>query len=376
MRNALHWLSRKTIVILATAITIPLLAFFAWTCTPNYAIRQIRTALQTHDIQMFHKYVDVDAVAADIVTLAGEESGGGSSPIAMSMSAPLQERVKRTLTNMVESEEAGPPHIVFDFVDRNSTYDGIAYIRRNGKIATAGLKFSAIADSEPRVFEVRMRNVGTYWQVAGLNVEQIVAAKLKREVDRIARDQEAEARVVNEQQKAAQKIDEAATKAVNALQLSLSPTSVVGGGPRSAMGTLRIAVPAPSDIEIELYSRSAAASVPQSVTIPTGASTAYFVVSTTSVDHEMNAVIEAGARGSMRTALLLITPAERSEPREYVVYDRVYFDRDKREYHVSTCPTARGRALFTSYQAMVIQHIPRAQDCADLPIPSTTATVR
>ncbi|MEO8379931.1 MAG: hypothetical protein ABI779_09750 [Acidobacteriota bacterium] len=368
---------RSTVVaLLAGAVGIPALGFWLWTRTPNYGVRQIGFAIETHDIQKFRKYVDLDAVSADIFTLVQvtNESGGLAGAVALTMSSSFQETLRRTITTAVESEEAGPPGIVVEFIERNRKYAGIEYVRRNGKIATVGLRFAAPDETEPLVYEIRMRDLGSHWQVAGLNVEQILLMKTKRDVAmsaRLADERERQLRAAKEQEEAATlKRETAARRAVDHLGLSLTTTSVVGGGEGWAIGSVTIGELAPAGgIPITMSSSSSAAFVEPLVMIPAGESSENFAVSTTAVDEPVQVAINAEAHGVTRRVSLLVSPRPM---REYLVYDPVYFDETARAYHVATCPSARGRKLFTSYQAMIVQRIPRATDCARLQAPSTT----
>jgi hypothetical protein len=91
--------------------------------------------------------------------------------------------------------------------------------------------------------------------------------------------------------------------------LSLSPTSVVGGL-QSSTGTVRLNGPAPAGgAQVALSSSSGAASVPSSVTIPAGATSATFTVNTAVVVMATNVTITASYKGTTRSANLRVTNA-------------------------------------------------------------------
>jgi thermitase len=94
--------------------------------------------------------------------------------------------------------------------------------------------------------------------------------------------------------------------------LSLNPTSVVGGN--SATGTVTLTAAAPSGgFVVNLSSsNSSVASVPSSVTVPAGATSANFTVSTTAVSASTNVTITASAGGVSRTATLTVNPPSSS----------------------------------------------------------------
>lgn len=93
--------------------------------------------------------------------------------------------------------------------------------------------------------------------------------------------------------------------------LALSPTSVVGGV--SATGTVTMSAAAPSNSNGAVVALSSSnpsvASVPSTVTVPPGASSAGFTVTTSSVAASTSVTISASFDGTTRTATLTVTPA-------------------------------------------------------------------
>jgi len=86
--------------------------------------------------------------------------------------------------------------------------------------------------------------------------------------------------------------------------LTLSPSSVVGGV-QASRGTVTLSAPAPAGgAQITLFSSSGAASVPSSVFIPAGASSATFTVNTSIVLVSTSATISGQYKGTTRTAIL------------------------------------------------------------------------
>jgi hypothetical protein len=91
--------------------------------------------------------------------------------------------------------------------------------------------------------------------------------------------------------------------------LSLNPTSVVGGN--SSTGTVTLTAPAPSGGFVVNLSSSntSVATVPSSVTVPAGATSANFTVSTRAVSSTTSVTITASAGGVSRTATLTVNPS-------------------------------------------------------------------
>jgi photosystem II stability/assembly factor-like uncharacterized protein len=90
--------------------------------------------------------------------------------------------------------------------------------------------------------------------------------------------------------------------------LTLNPTSVNGGNSSSGTVTLNTAAPA-EGAEIVLSRIGGVATVPSSVTVPAGATSADFIVSTTQVDTSTTVSISALYGGVSSYATLTVTPA-------------------------------------------------------------------
>jgi len=87
--------------------------------------------------------------------------------------------------------------------------------------------------------------------------------------------------------------------------LTLNPTSVIGGL-QSSTGTVTLSAPAPAGGAQVFLSSSGPASVPSSVIVPAGASSASFIVRTSGVLFSTSATISASYNGTTRTATLAV----------------------------------------------------------------------
>ena len=88
--------------------------------------------------------------------------------------------------------------------------------------------------------------------------------------------------------------------------LSLSPTGVTGGNSSTGTVTLTSAAPAGGASVALSSSNTAAATVPASVTVPAGSTSATFTVSTSSVSSNTSSTISASYGGVSRTAILAV----------------------------------------------------------------------
>ena len=89
--------------------------------------------------------------------------------------------------------------------------------------------------------------------------------------------------------------------------LSLNPTTVVGGNASTGTVTLNAAAPA-GGVVVSLSDNSPAASPPPSVTVPAGATSAGFTVTTTAVTTAASATISATLGSVTRAAVLTVNP--------------------------------------------------------------------
>jgi hypothetical protein len=91
--------------------------------------------------------------------------------------------------------------------------------------------------------------------------------------------------------------------------LSVSPSTVAGGSTAQGTVTLQIAAPAGGTTVPLSSSNPAVASVPANVTVPVGATSATFPVTTSNVTANTTVTISAAISSGTRTASLTVTPA-------------------------------------------------------------------
>jgi uncharacterized protein (TIGR03437 family) len=95
--------------------------------------------------------------------------------------------------------------------------------------------------------------------------------------------------------------------------LTLSSSSVTGGG--TVQGTVMLSTAAPAGGSlVTLSSNSAAASVPQTVSVPAGATSATFTISTSTVSSAQSATITANYDGNSVATVLTLNPSSASQP--------------------------------------------------------------
>lgn len=121
--------------------------------------------------------------------------------------------------------------------------------------------------------------------------------------------------------------------------LTVNPSSVAGGS--STQGTITLSAAASSATTVTLSSSSVPiVTVPASVTVPAGATSANFTVNTTSVSSTFSATITASLNGLSRTATLTVTPAG-----DTVAIQRAEYDSRNRNLRVEATSTRTNATL-------------------------------
>ena len=97
--------------------------------------------------------------------------------------------------------------------------------------------------------------------------------------------------------------------------VSVNPTSVVGGNPSTGTVTLSAAQSGATGVTLSTPAPATVATIPSSVTVPAGATSASFTITTKTVTSTFNMNIFADLAGSPgRQALLLINPGQAQTP--------------------------------------------------------------
>jgi hypothetical protein len=143
--------------------------------------------------------------------------------------------------------------------------------------------------------------------------------------------------------------------------LSLSPTSLTGGASSTATVTLDGAAPAAGGFVTLSSSNTQAATVPPSVTVPAGATSATFTVSTSAVGSSTSSTISATYGGVTRSVPLTVSAPVTQSPTapsaaDTVSIARAEYDSGKRVLRVEASSSASGATLrvrVTSTNALV-----------------------
>ncbi len=173
--------------------------------SPKYSLLQIKNALENHDYAAFEKHVDVDATMSSLMDQVFEILKGNSAAedkMAASWSyfgAGLLDIIKPQLTllykpqiqkwvehgkfqseNPFSGNSINPMHDLWKRAGAVSM-TGIEYEKREGKIALIGIGVKHIHFDTILTVNIKMRNMGNYWQV----IELTGLAKFQHEMERL-----------------------------------------------------------------------------------------------------------------------------------------------------------------------------------------------
>lgn len=131
--------------------------------------------------------------------------------------------------------------------------------------------------------------------------------------------------------------------AVTLSSVTVNPTTVVGGN--SAQGTVTLSRAASAATVVSLASNNAAATLPASVTVAAGASSASFTINTTSVAATRSVAITATLNGLTRSATLTVNAPPPAPSTDTVRITRAEYESDKRRLRVDATSTSANATL-------------------------------
>lgn len=208
--------NKRLIYIVTPIIIVLLVGYFGysyWTKTPKYALGQISKAIETHDVELFNKHVDVNTLSSrlidDIITGSmnqneqeqennwsklGQELGKG---LVNLMKPRLTEMVKEQMEKYIETGDFGKPKeesasdnsFSFPEIQKRfgKNFTGLKYTKQEGKIAIVGVGILNERFNKELILELKMREKeGGYWQLVEFaNVPSLIKESKKLEQDKL-----------------------------------------------------------------------------------------------------------------------------------------------------------------------------------------------
>jgi hypothetical protein len=178
----------KKFLLLAVLIILPLGIYQFWVNTPYYSLLQIQKSIETKDVYLFEKHVDVDRIigelindVARIVLRETNSTNNGSTTFnAAALQTGFMELIKPGIKSLIEEgfqdlwdgdiEESE----YLDESDINRAKQWIAsaefdYLRQDGKIANVGISFIDPDSQEKSIIELKLNKFENYWKVTEIS---------------------------------------------------------------------------------------------------------------------------------------------------------------------------------------------------------------
>jgi hypothetical protein len=161
---------------------------------PSYALLQAAAATQTHDLNTFERYVDVDALTGHLVDDVADQSSvlgvlvpggrfamqGALRLLKPQLTKAAHAEIKRYVaTGSLEAASAAAPKRFVNLsftglagrvVSPDSKFNGIKYTTEKGDEALVGLEFTQPKFDTTMVLEVKLRKQADgHWQAKEIN---------------------------------------------------------------------------------------------------------------------------------------------------------------------------------------------------------------
>lgn len=157
--------------------------------SPQYSIAQIRLAVQTHDVPLFEKHVDVtrltQTLASDLLETAPNPPSSNAMAALIArqirdqLAATMPEQLKQATIRLVETgkfeiKHPPPPSLgqgikvdmnVTDFPGFQGYFGEVVAVEVQGKRALVSVNYHLPDQQAPMVLIAAMRDMDGYWQV-------------------------------------------------------------------------------------------------------------------------------------------------------------------------------------------------------------------
>lgn len=182
--------------------------FYYYTTTPKYSLMKVVSAYKSHDLAAFKKYVAIDDLVSSLIdeSMAAamkdneyEASSKFAEGFAKIIKPAITKAGIKEIEKLVETGDFSStkdtkekPKMSFDEILKGkkfkaNNFHGVEYTKKDGKIALVGLKFRDARLSEDFVFDIKMRDQGSYWQVVSVeNYGEILSKSKKIEKEILA----------------------------------------------------------------------------------------------------------------------------------------------------------------------------------------------
>jgi len=201
-----------SITILSILVLASFLGFNYWKSTPEYSLLKIKDAIDTKDVYLFKKYVDLETVIERSVDVALEKSLENmeekkdenifldTSSFAKGLVKLMKPSIVNGLVNKVEKYVEGKENLNKRLVKNDRTITALQdldlsskrnmlnngkkkYLKKDRKAARLGMEFQD-KDGEIIQIELKLRKYEDYWRVTEIaNLSELVDHFFPKELD-------------------------------------------------------------------------------------------------------------------------------------------------------------------------------------------------
>jgi hypothetical protein len=196
--------------------------YYYYTTTPTYSILQIKKSVDTHDVVLFQKHVDIDTLytrliddvmSAQMAKMAGESDGHGWEKMGAAIGAGMIQMMKPTLISSLKNstlqyvetgnakaaEDSKPDGSVPEagLGKEKANLDGMMKnfglkdkksldykIIKQGKVATVVVPYDNEELDMPMEMQFTLRDQGGYWQLVQFNNAGELITKVEQEKEK------------------------------------------------------------------------------------------------------------------------------------------------------------------------------------------------
>jgi hypothetical protein len=178
----------KKFLLLAVLIILPLGIYQFWVNTPYYSLLQIQKSIETKDVYLFEKHVDVDRIIGELINdvarivlrETNSPNNGSTTFNAAALQTGFMELIKPGIKSLIEEgfqdlwdgdiEES--EYLEESDINRAKQWIASAefdYLRQDGKIANVGISFIDPDSQEKSIIELKLNKFENYWKVTEIS---------------------------------------------------------------------------------------------------------------------------------------------------------------------------------------------------------------
>ena len=197
---------KKVFIILVLGLVIiGGIFYWQWIRSPKYSLWQAKKAIEQHDLISFEKYVDIEGLTGRLIdqllefsSSQREEPTNEWTQVGRNLAKGIIGLLKPQLAKMAKEQiayyvekgdfgykkkEEAPEFSIKEIYNKvgaeKSKFQGIEYVKKEGKISLVGLKFYQEQYNSTLILDIKMRDRGGYWQIAELSNFSDVIRKIE-----------------------------------------------------------------------------------------------------------------------------------------------------------------------------------------------------